>query len=140
MKKLLNIKLLNIVIPLIMLVILLCTNIGDNFIYIMTLTLIIGWLIPYLTLLLTGVCMYLETHTKLSLIINILNILTTLFIIILLIKIFEKSFIIILIEYIIIFILSIINVIILYKNINKGIKEYSKEIKKLKKENNGIIK
>jgi len=140
MKKLLNIKLLNIVIPLIMLVILLCTNIGDNFIYIMTLTLIIGWLIPYLTLLLTGVCMYLETHTKLSLIINILNILTTLFIIILLIKIFEKSFIIILIEYIIIFILSIINIIILYKNINKGIKEYSKEIKKIKKENNGIIK
>jgi len=133
-------KILNILIPLVFLIILPFTNIGANFVYIMSLTMIIGWIFPYISLLLTGVSLLSNTHKKKALTLNIINILLTLIIIFLIIKIYENTFIIILIEYIIITIISIINSIYLYKDLTKELKKETKEINKLKKENNGIIK
>ena len=133
-------KILNILIPLVFLIILPFTNIGANFVYIMSLTMIIGWIFPYISLLLTGVSLLSNNHKKKALTLNIINILLTLIIIFLIIKIYENTFIIILIEYIIITIISIINSIYLYKDLTKELKKETKEINKLKKENNGIIK
>lgn len=135
-----KIKFINVILPIILLMILLFTNIGDNFVYIISLTMVIGWFLPYVSLILTGISMFNNSHKKLALFLNITSILLSLIIIFLIVKIFEKSFTIALIEYIIITILSTINTIIIYKDITSIIRKESKEINKIKKENNGIIK
>lgn len=145
MKKILTI--LNFIIPIVSLIVLELSEVSENFITIMTLTLVVGWMLPYITLLLTGITYIYKNHLNKSLILNIISSLLSILIITLIILIYEKSFRTILIEYIIITIMNIINIIniIIYKKKNPSEKTLKKKIenekiKKAKKENNGIIK
>lgn len=138
---------LNIILPIILFITMTFFNVSEYFVTIMTLTLVVGWLIPYLSLILTGLAMQFEVEENKAYIINILSLLLSILIIILTISILEKKLIIILIEYIIISIMNILNIIVYYPIINKKrkekinkIKEENKEIKNQKKANNGIIK
>ena len=66
---------LNILVPLIMFIAVLATGLTSNFMNIVTFTLVVGWALPYLALILTGLAILNKTHRKLSLTINIFNIL-----------------------------------------------------------------
>ena len=118
---------LNTLVPFILFIILLFLNISENFINIMTLTLFIGWALPYLTLILTGLSILNKSHKKLALIILVLCII-------------DKLLIGILIEYIIIMIITIINIISLSKYLKENPDPELEEISRTKKANNGIIK
>ena len=131
---------LNTLTPIVLFVILLFLNISENFINIMTLTLFVGWALPYLTLILTGLSILNKSHRKLALIINIINSLLTLVLIILVICIIDKLLIGILIEYIIIMIITLINIKSLSKYIKENPDPELDEISRTKKANNGIIK
>lgn len=131
---------LNTLVPIILFIILLFLNISENFINIMTLTLFIGWALPYLTLILTGLSILNKSHRKLALTINIINSLLTLVLIILVLCIIDKLLIGILIEYIIIMIITIINIISLSKYLKENPDPELEEISRTKKANNGIIK
>lgn len=131
---------LNTLVPILLFIILLLLNISEKFISIMTLTLFIGWALPYLTLILTGLSILNKSHRKPALIINIVNSILTLVLIILIISIIDKLLIGILIEYIIILIITIINIISLSKYIKQNPDPELVEITRTKKANNGIIK
>lgn len=131
---------LNTLTPIVLFIILLFLNISENFINIMTLTLFIGWALPYLTLILTGLSILNKSHRKLALTINIINSLLTLVLIILVICIIDKLLIGILIEYIIIMIITLINIKSLSKYIKENPDPELDEISRTKKANNGIIK
>ncbi len=137
MKKVLSI--LNLIIPIISFIILFFFDYSDNIIYIIIMTLFIGWLIPFINLLITGISILKEFRPKLTMIFNIFNALLNGLIIFLIISLYEKKFLLMLIEYSIFLALNIINTIYLYKKIPKKDKE-DEEIKKIKKENNGVIK
>ena len=107
---------------------------------IISLTLIIGWALPYFVLIITGLSIYNKSHKKLGLTLNILNIILLIFLIILIASIIEKDLIIIFIEYILMLIVSIINTIIFTINLRKNRDPEIDKIIKTKKENNGIIK
>ena len=132
--------LLNTLIPIILFIILLFLKISESFINIMTLTLFIGWAIPYIVLILTGISILNRSHKKIALTINILNIILTLILIILILSIINKLLIGLLIEYIIIFIITIINVTSLAKYLKENPDPELDEISRTKKANNGIIK
>lgn len=131
---------LNILIPLIMFIAVLLTGLTSNFMNIVTFTLVVGWALPYLALILTGLAILNNSHRKLSLIINIFNILLTLVLITFVICIMEKALILILIEYIIILAMSILNTVMIIKDIQLNPDPEIEEINKIKSQNNGIIK
>lgn len=131
---------LNILIPLVMFIAVLLTGLTSNFMNIVTFTLVVGWALPYLALILTGLAILNNSHRKLSLIINIFNILLTLVLITFVICIMEKALILILIEYIIMLAMSIINTIMIIKDMQLNPDPEIEEINKIKSQNNGIIK
>ena len=131
---------LNILIPLIMFIAVLLTGLTSNFMNIVTFTLVVGWALPYLALILTGLAILNNSHRKLSLIINIFNILLTIVLITFVICIMEKALILILIEYIIMLAMSIINTIMIIKDMQLNPDPEIEEINKIKSQNNGIIK
>lgn len=141
-KKLLAI--INILAFIILSIILLLSDLSENTMYIMIMTLIIGWAIPYTVLLITGLALIYQKHPKLTLVFNIVNILLCIMIISLSIYLYDSKMLIFIIEYSIIGIISIINCIhyILYirkhPQINFKKEEYN-EIKKIKEKNNGAI-
>lgn len=130
----------NIIIPIILFAILLLNNMSSNFVYIMTLTLIVGWIIPFISPIITAISILTDKHHKLSLIFNIFSLLLSILLIILTILIYDSNLLLILIEYCILALLLIINIIyyIIYLHTNKD--EEIANIKKIKRENNGIIK
>lgn len=131
---------LNTLVPVVLFLILLFTNISENFINIMTLTLFIGWALPYFTLILTGLSILNKSHRRIALIINIINSLLTLVLLILILCIFDKLLIIIFIEYLLIMIITIINIISISKYLKENPDPELDEISRTKKANNGIIK
>lgn len=131
--------LLNIVSSLIMFIILLFSELNENVMYIMIMTLIIGWAIPYCVLLITGLSMLYSKKHYLTLIFNIVNILLCIFLLFFIIKLYDKTLLVLLIEYIITIIFSTINIIYYIIYIKKHPDIESQKIKKLKKENNGAI-
>lgn len=131
---------LNILVPLIMFILVLVTGLTSSFMNIVTFTLVVGWALPYLALILTGLAIFNKTHRKLSLTINIFNILLTLVLITFVICIMEKALILILIEYIIMLAMSILNTIMFFKDMQSNPDPEIEEINKIKSENNGIIK
>lgn len=140
--------LINIVTSLILGIILLVSELSENTMYIMIMSIIIGWAIPYLVLLITGITMYYKSHLKLTLVFNIINILLCILLLFLVISIYDSKMLIFLIDYIIIGVISIINSIYYIRYIkNDKIRQEKKiskkkekdEIKKIKKENNGAI-
>ncbi len=135
-----QLTLLNIIIPIILFIILnFTTKIDEQIISIITITLFIGYLMPYFVLLITGICMLTKTHYRLSLIINILNIILSLMFIILIASIINKNLIVMLITYIIIAINSIINIIYLIVYFKKYPNLENIRIKEKKQKNNGAI-
>lgn len=135
---------INIVIPIILGIVLLFSKLSENVIYIMVMTLIIGWAIPFAVPIVTGLTIIYKKQPKLALIFNIVNLLLCIMIILLCIYLYNKEMLIMIIEYSIIGTLSIANIIyfIIYlkkhpkKNTLK--KEYQ-EIKRIKEKNNGAI-
>lgn len=142
------IPVLNIIISLTLGIILLFSKLSDNTVYIMVMSLIVGWAIPYLVLLITGITMLYKSHYKLTLIFNIINILLCILLLFLVISIYDNKMLVFLVDYIIIEIMSITNVIYFLITIKldqklqtskkNKIKE-NEEIKRIKKENNGAI-
>lgn len=141
-------SLINILTSIILGIILLVSELSENTIYIMIMSIIIGWAIPYIVLLITGITIKYKTHIKLSLTFNIINVILCILLLILVISIYDSKMLIFIIEYIIIIIISIINSIyfIHYLKTDKSLKEKKlkkqqekEKIKKIKKENNGAI-
>ena len=130
----------NIIIPIILFVILLFNTMSSNFIYIITLSLFIGWIIPFIATIISGLSILNNNNQKLTLVFNIFALLLNLLLILLIISILDNKLILILIEYIVLSIITIINIIyyIIYFINNKD--DEISEIKKIKSENNGIIK
>lgn len=135
---------INILVTILCFVVLLFSSLSENVVYLMMMTLLIGWLMPYLVLLITGLEIFAGLkHAKTSLVFNILNILISIMDIYFTIRLFDKKMIVLIVEYIIMIIVSIINVIYLmmyikkHPNIEK--RNESKEIKKIKDKNNGAI-
>ena len=141
MKKILSI--INIVVPILLFGLLFFFNPGTNFIYIMMMSLFVGWLIPYFNLLITGLSIHRDKHNKLTLIFNIFNVLLNILLLFLIVLIMEKSFIIFIVEYSIMLVISIINIIYLKKRVDIDTideKNEYKRIKQIKKETDGVIK
>jgi len=133
---------LDIILPIIMLLVLLITKLSENAIIIITMTLFIGWVIPYFINILTGIILHKETHIKLGLIANILSLILSLILIIFIIRIIDSKLIIFLIEYIVLLILNILNIICIKKYQKENPDEQTIEkrtIKEKKKNNNGAI-
>lgn len=130
---------LNVIIPIISLVFLLFAKLSENVIYLMMISALIGWILPYFVPLITGISMLNKSHYKLSLIFNIIGLLLCIMLLIFTIRLFDKNFIIFLVEYSSFALLNIINIIyyIIYLRKHPNL-EYQK-IKKAKKENNGIM-
>ena len=141
MKKILSI--INIVVPILLFGLLFFFNPGTNFIYVMMMSLFVGWLIPYFNLLITGLSIHRDKHSKLTLIFNIFNVLLNILLLFLIVLIMEKSFIIFIVEYSIMLVISIINIIYLKKRVDIDTideKNEYKRIKQIKKETDGVIK
>ncbi len=141
MKRILSI--INIVVPILLFGLLFFFNPGTNFIYIMMMSLFVGWLIPYFNLLITGLSINRDKHNKLTLIFNIFNVLLNILLLFLIVLIMEKSFIIFIVEYSVMIVISIINIIYLKKRVDIDTideKNEYKRIKQIKKETDGVIK
>lgn len=131
--------LVNIITPLILLTILLFSKLSNNTLYLMIFSVLIGWILPYFVLLITGITLLKDVHHKLALIFNIFNILLSIMLLIITIKLYDNHLLIFLIEYIIMAIISIINTIYLKIYLKNHPDLELEQIKKIKKENNGII-
>ena len=140
MKKIL--ALINIIIPIISFILLFFFDYSDNIIYIILMTLFIGWIIPYLNLLITGIAILNDSHYKLARIFNIFSIILNIVIIFFIISLYEKKFLLMIIEYSIFIVISIINVIYFHKKVKSDTTESEEDqkIKKIKKETDGVIK
>ncbi len=145
MKKIISIT--DIVLPIILFVILLLNPMSESFVNIITFSLLIGWLFPFIFPIIVGISILSSSHLKLSVILNLLTIILSSLLLFLIINIYDSNMKLILIFYIILSILNIINIIYLniyFHNLYKEEKVMRKQeymqIKKLKKENNGIIK
>jgi hypothetical protein len=133
---------LDIILPIIMLIILLLTKLSENTIIIIAMTLFIGWVIPYIINIITGISFHKESHLKLSLIANILSSILSIILIIFIIRIIDLKLIVFLVEYIILLILNILNIICLkkYQKLHPSESTLEKQrIKKEKKNNNGAV-
>ena len=144
-KKILSIT--NILLPIIFFAVLQFNTMSPSFVNIMTMTLLIGWALPFFFPIITGICLLKSSHHKLSITINILNFILTILIILLISIIYDSHLLLVLIFYSILSLLNIINVIFIFKDYRikttqerEFIKEEKINIKKLKKENNGIIR
>ena len=137
-KKILSV--INILIPIILFLIILFSDISEKFVYIVMFSCIIGWLLPFINLVITGLSILNNKHHKLTLVFNIFSLILSFFIIFLILSLYDKKMIICLIDYILISIVNITNIIYYIAYIKKHPNMENIEIKKIKKENNGIIK
>lgn len=137
-----KLALLNILLPIAMLIILLVSKLSENTVIIITLTLFVGWVIPYFICLITGIILYRNTHQKLGFIVNNLNLLLLLILITFCIRIYDKKILVFIIEYSILLVLSFLNITRFLKYIKthpSKAKLEKKDIKEKKKKNNGAI-
>lgn len=135
---------INIILPIILGIILLFADLSESVIYIMVMTLIIGWAIPFAVPIVTGLTIIYRKQPKLALIFNIVNLLLCIMIILLCIYLYDKKMLTMIIDYSIIGLLSIINIIYFIIYLKKhhkknNLKEEYKEIKRIKEKNNGAI-
>ena len=130
---------IEIIITLIMILVLLLNKISANSYYFVMITVFIGWAIPYLMTLLSAIAIIKESHQRLSLISNILNIILIGVLFFFIHKLYDKGFIIFIVEYIILIVISIVNIIYLIIYFKQHPNLENKKIKELKKKNNGAI-
>ncbi len=130
---------LEIIVALIMLAILLFNNISDNAYYFIMITVFIGWAIPYFITIISGIAILKDSHHKLNIISNILNVILLGLLLFFINKLYDKGFIIFLIEYIILIIIGIVNIIYLIVYFKTHPDLEIEKIKKAKKDNNGAV-
>lgn len=135
---------INIILPIILGITLLFADLSESIIYIMVMTLIIGWAIPFAVPIVTGLTIIYRKQPKLALIFNIVNLLLCIMIILLCIYLYDKKMLTMIIDYSIIGLLSIINIIYFIIYLKKhhkknNLKEEYREIKRIKEKNNGAI-
>ena len=111
MKLLNKLKLINIFLPILLFIILLFCKLSEKTVYIFVMTLLIGWVIPYFVLLVTGFAQVKNTHHKLCLTINIISIQMCMLIIFLIISVYDIKLLLFIIEYSIIILMNILNII-----------------------------
>lgn len=130
---------LNIVISIIFLAILSFSVISDNVIYLILMTLFIGWAIPYFVLIITGISMFNNHHPKLGLVFNICNFIITIILLLICLNVYDKYLLVLIIEYSCMNIISLINNIYYRFYLKNHPNPEIIKIKKIKKENNGAI-
>lgn len=137
-----KLAIVNISLPIALFTLLQFVDYSENLTYIIIMTLFVGWLLPYLNPIITGLTILNNSHRKLSLIFNIITVILCIILIGLIIYIYDSNFIYMLIEYILLCILSIINIInqIIYLKRHPHVNIENLTIQKIKAENNGIIK
>lgn len=138
---------INILLSITLFIILVSNDMSGQFVNIITFSLFIGWLFPYVTLIVNGLCMLSNINNKIIISFNSISFILNILLIIFVSFLYDDKLIIVLVEYILIAIINLINIIInviIYQNNHKYLKEQLKkeysEIKKIKKNNNGIIK
>ncbi len=119
--------------------ILLFTKTSNNFVYIIIMSLFVGWAIPFLSLVISGITIAINKHHKLTLVFDVLSICLTAFLLSLIFKIYDKHFLILVIEYFYIIVLNIINITYYIIYIKKHPDLELRKIKEEKKKNNGAI-
>ena len=103
-------------------------------------SLFVGWAIPFLSLIISGITIAISKHIKLTLVFDILTICLAAFLLSLIMSIYDKNFLILVIEYIFIIVLNIINIIYLIIYIKKHPDLELRKIKEAKnKSKNGAI-
>ncbi len=127
---------INIIVPIILFIIVLFSKLSDNMMYVMIMTVIVGWVIPYIVLLISGISMLRDLKEKLILVFNSLNVLICLLNIILSVVLYDYKMLIMIIEYIIMMGISVVNVVVLFKKVRK----IQQEKRKMIKEENNILK
>lgn len=137
---------INILISIIAIISLFVFKMSENVVYIMMMSVMIGWIIPYFGPLITGLAILNDSHYKRALIFNIISILMIIFLLIMIKILFDKKMIFMLVTYIVILVINIINIIYLSLIVkkdydkNKDKRKRAKEIlKKKKEENNGAV-
>ena len=113
-KKILGI--IDIITAIVSFIILELSNTGVIFSTIMMLTLFVGWIFPFIALLLSGIAILIHAKYYINIVFNIINVLLTIIILFLCISVYESSLLLIIIEYSIIILLSILNIIYIKKN------------------------
>ena len=137
---------INILISVLGILSLLIFRMSENVIYIMMMTVMIGWIIPYFVPLITGIALINKSHYKRALVLNIVSILMIIFLIVMIKILYDKKMLFMLVTYIIFVIINIVNSVYIgiivkseYEK-NKGKRQKEKEkLKKMKEENNGAI-
>ncbi len=119
MKKLV-LLLVNIILPIVCFLILLFSKLSDNMFYLIMATVLVGWIIPYFSLIITGLEFIGMKHSKMALWFNILSFLINIINIIFTIRLLDKRMIILLVEYILMMFVQIINIIYLWMYIKKN--------------------
>lgn len=144
------IAILDIFISIILFVILLFSDISDSFVYIITFSLFIGWLMPYLSIFISGISLLNNSNQRLTLLFNIFSLLLSGYLLFLTMSLYEKKLLIILIEYIVLLVINLLNIIYLTIYVIKNPdleksrkklknKEELNKIKEAKKNNNGAV-
>ena len=109
----------DIVLSIVGFVILHFIDVSPIFSTIMMLSLFVGWIMPYIGLILSGIGILIHTRYKINIVFNVFNILLCLLMIFLVVKIYNKTFLVFIIEYGIMIVMSILNII--YTIVNKDI-------------------
>ncbi len=134
------IAIVNIVLPIILFILMEFFEINDYFIDIVTLTLVVGWLVPFLVNIISGITFLNNSHKKLTFYSNVLSLILCFIILSYLMMIFNRSFIYPIILYSILSVLHILNGIVYLGENRKEKDEELEKIKQAKKKNNGVIK
>jgi hypothetical protein len=106
-----RLKIINISLPIVLFIILLLSKLSEKTVYIFVMTLFVGWALPYFVLLITGLAQVKNLFHKLGLTLNILSIPMCILLLYLVITIYDKKLLIFIVEYIIIVLMNILNII-----------------------------
>ncbi len=107
----------NIVVSIVGFIIIHFIDVSSVFSTIMMMSLFIGWIMPYIGLILSGIGILIHTRYKINIIFNIFNILLCSLMIFLVVSLYNKSFLVFIIEYGIMIVINILNII--YTIVNK---------------------
>ena len=113
----------NIVFGIGLLILLHFVNVSDRFSSIMLMSLFVGWIFPFIGLVVSGLGILIHSNFKITLIFNIVNVLVILFMGFLVIKVYDSKLLIVLIEYIVMLVINILNIVYLIINKDEIIRD-----------------
>ncbi len=117
------IGILNIVLGSCLLILLHFIDVPDVFSSIMVMSLFVGWIFPYIALIISGIGILIKSNYLITLLFSIINILVIIFMIFLVGRVYSSKFLIVIIEYIIMLVLTIVNIVYLIMNKDEIIRE-----------------